>query len=394
MRILHMADWHLGRIFYARHLTEDQAYVIEHQLYPLVKEAKLDAIVLAGDVFDRAVPPVEAVELWDALITKLTLDFKIPFLVIGGNHDSAERLEVGRDLWSQSGLHVWGRLERSWNPLYLEDQQGAVAFCPMPFAEPRTVLTHLLEQPAPVQQREAWQELTVAYGPIYDAWATYLRSLVQPKVRTVAIAHAMVAGSETSESERPLVIGGSANVGVDVFTSFNYAALGHIHRPQRMGADHIRYSGSLLKYSFDEADHKKSFTIVDMDGKGQCALEQVPIEALHDVVNIKGYFNDILQDETLHKQHANDYVQVQLLDTAPVIDGMARLREVLPYAMSLELTGRMATEVTDVNTVAYKQLSERELFEQFAAAVREKPLSETEKSYMNKLWERLLKEAD
>lgn len=394
MRILHMADWHLGRIFYARHLTEDQAYVIEQQLYALVKEAQIDVIVLAGDVFDRAVPPVEAVELWDAVITKLTLDYKIPVLVIGGNHDSAERLEVGRDLWSQSGLHVWGRLERSLRPIYIADRDGEVAFCPMPFAEPRTVLTQLLQTEPSEAQAEIWQSLPVAYGPIYETWATYLRSLVKTNVRTVAIAHAMVAGSETSESERPLVIGGSASVGVDVFAPFNYAALGHIHRPQRMGTDYIRYSGSLLKYSFDEANHMKSFTIIDMDAEGICTIEQVPIKALHDVVNIKGYFNDILQDDALHQKHKNDYVQVQLLDTAPVIDGMARLREVLPYAMSLELTGRMAVDVTSTATVAYKQLSERELFEQFAEAVRENPLSETEKTYMNRLWERLLKETD
>lgn len=394
MRILHMADWHLGRIFYARHLTEDQAYVIEHQLYQLVKEANIDVIVLAGDVFDRAVPPVEAVELWDAVITKFTLDYKVPVLVIGGNHDSAQRLEVGRDVWSQAGLHVWGGLERSLQPLYIEDTYGEIAFCPMPFAEPRTVLTHLLAINSDESQREQWQALPIAYGPIYDAWATYLRSLVKGNVRTVAIAHALVMGSETSESERPLVIGGSASVGVDVFAPFNYAALGHIHRPQRIGADHVRYSGSLLKYSFDEANHKKSFTIVDMDSTGACKLEQIPIEFLHDVVSIKGYFNDILHDEALHKKHVNDYVQVQLLDTAPVIDGMARLRDILPYAMSMELTGRMAIEEKDVDTVAYKHLSERELFEQFAAAVRENPLSETEKKYMDALWDRLLKEAD
>lgn len=328
MRILHTGDWHLGRIFYARHLTNDQAYVLEHQFFKLLKDAKIDAVVIAGDVFDRAVPPVEAVELWDMVITKLALDYKIPTLVIGGNHDSAERLDMGRDLYSRSHVHVWGRMDRSLEPLYLEDGYGEIAFCPMPFTEPRTVLTNLLETVPAKQRLDEWQNLAVAYGETYAAWADYLRSLVPQGMRTVGMAHTMVAGSITSESERPLVIGGTANVGVDVFAPFNYTALGHIHRPQRMGTDNIRYSGSLLKYSFDEANHNKSFTIVDMDAKGHCQIEQVGIEAQHDVAIVKGNFNDILQDTALHETYKDTYLQVELADTEPVIDGMARLRDV------------------------------------------------------------------
>ena len=392
MRILHTGDWHLGRIFYARHLTNDQAYVLEHQFFKLLKDAKIDAVVIAGDVFDRAVPPVEAVELWDMVITKLALDYKIPTLVIGGNHDSAERLDMGRDLYSRSHVHVWGRMDRSLEPLYLEDGYGEIAFCPMPFTEPRTVLTNLLETVPAKQRLDEWQNLAVAYGETYAAWADYLRSLVPQGMRTVGMAHTMVAGSITSESERPLVIGGTANVGVDVFAPFNYTALGHIHRPQRMGADNIRYSGSLLKYSFDEANHNKSFTIVDMDAKGHCQIEPVGIEAQHDVAIVKGNFNDILQDTALHETYKDTYLQVELADTEPVIDGMARLRDVFPYAMSLELTGRMQAELTADNRVNYKELSERELFEDFALAVRNEPLSDEEKEFMNSLWERLIKE--
>lgn len=392
MRILHTGDWHLGRIFYARHLTNDQAYVLEHQFFKLLKDAKIDAVVIAGDVFDRAVPPVEAVELWDMVITKLALDYKIPTLVIGGNHDSAERLDMGRDLYSRSHVHVWGRMDRSLEPLYLEDGYGEIVFCPMPFTEPRTVLTNLLETVPAKQRLDEWQNLAVAYGETYAAWADYLRSLVPQGMRTVGMAHTMVAGSITSESERPLVIGGTANVGVDVFAPFNYTALGHIHRPQRMGTDNIRYSGSLLKYSFDEANHNKSFTIVDMDAKGHCQIEQVGIEAQHDVAIVKGNFNDILQDTALHETYKDTYLQVELADTEPVIDGMARLRDVFPYAMSLELTGRMQAELTADNRVNYKELSERELFEDFALAVRNEPLSDEEKEFMNSLWERLIKE--
>ena len=392
MRILHTGDWHLGRIFYARHLTNDQAYVLEHQFFKLLKDAKIDAVVIAGDVFDRAVPPVEAVELWDMVITKLALDYKIPTLVIGGNHDSAERLDMGRDLYSRSHVHVWGRMDRSLEPLYLEDGYGEIAFCPMPFTEPRTVLTNLLETVPAKQRLDEWQNLAVAYGETYAAWADYLRSLVPQGMRTVGMAHTMVAGSITSESERPLVIGGTANVGVDVFAPFNYTALGHIHRPQRMGADNIRYSGSLLKYSFDEHMQKKSFTIIDMDTKGNVDINTIPVEAKRDVVILEGYFEDLLNDKALQAKHRDDYVQARLLDTMPIMDGMAKLRQVYHRCMTIELVGRVAGPITEMGDAVFKELNERQLFNQFAETVWKEPLTEKEQQYIDSVWDRILKE--
>lgn len=392
MRILHTADWHLGRIFYARHLTEDQAYVLEHQFLKLLVEAKIDVVVIAGDIFDRSVPPIEAVELWDTILTKVAKELKIPVLVIGGNHDGAERLEMGKALFAPMGFHVWGRMDRALSPLEITDAHGSVWFCPFPFTEPRSVRNTLENLQANSGKEIIEEEAATDYGTTYRAWSQYMQSLLPAGARSVAMAHAMVAGSETSSSERPLVIGGSANVGLDVFAPFTYTALGHIHRPQQMGRPETRYSGSLLKYSFDEANHKKSFTIIDMDEQGRCEVETVPITPLHDVVVLEGEFNALIADEALQEEHKSNYVLFRLLDKSPIIDGMPRLRAAYPQAMSLELAGRMEQLTDAVQEVSYKNLSESELFEQFTAAVRDEPLNEAEKEYINSLWNRILKE--
>ena len=139
MRFLHTADWHLGRIFYGQYLTDDQAHVLEHQLFTILKEEKIDGILLAGDVFDRAVPPIEAIELWDSIITRLAMDYKVPLFVVSGNHDGAERLEVGRSMLSRSGIHIWGSPHHALQPFEFESSDGKVAICPMPFSEPRRI---------------------------------------------------------------------------------------------------------------------------------------------------------------------------------------------------------------------------------------------------------------
>ena len=139
MRFLHTADWHLGRIFYGQYLTDDQAHVLENQFFTILKDEKIDGILLAGDIFDRAVPPIEAVELWDSIITRLAMDYKVPLFVVSGNHDGAERLEVGRSMLSQSGIHIWGSPHHALQPFEFEGTDGKVAICPMPFSEPRRI---------------------------------------------------------------------------------------------------------------------------------------------------------------------------------------------------------------------------------------------------------------
>lgn len=453
MRFLHTADWHLGRIFYGQYLTEDQAHVLENQFFSILKDEKIDGILLAGDVFDRAVPPIEAIELWDSIITRLAMDYKVPLFVVSGNHDGAERLEVGRSMLSQSGIHIWGSPHHALQPFEFEGVDGKVAICPMPFSEPRRVgdalgfvtpsleTTQYLENVGETESKtkakskrskskkasvdvvedslfagvDMVDEKTAAietskgvtqdlvahnesalnlhnYDQMYQAWSNHLRNQVPKGMRSIAISHAFVMGGDVGGSERTLSIGGSEQVSPQVFKDFQYTALGHLHGPQRMGADYIRYSGSPLKYSFDEHTQKKSFTIVDMDAKGNVDISTIPVEAKRDVVILEGYFEDLLNNKELQAKHKDDYVQARLLDTMPIMDGMAKLRQVYHRCMTIDLVGRVATPMADMDEAVFKELNERELFNQFAETVWKEPLTEREQQYINSVWDRILKE--
>ena len=455
MRFLHTADWHLGRIFYGQYLTDDQAHVLENQFFSILKDEKIDGILLAGDVFDRAVPPIEAIELWDSIITRLAMDYKVPLFVVSGNHDGAERLEVGRSMLSRSGIHIWGSPHHALQPFEFEGSDGKLAICPMPFSEPRRIGDALglgstnisletiqnienVEIPATKTKtktkgskskkaaidvveeslfasvdmvdekiaaietsKSVTQDLTAHnesglnlhnYDQMYQAWSNHLRNQVPKGMRSIAISHAFVMGGDVGGSERTLSIGGSEQVSPQVFKDFHYTALGHLHGPQRMGADYIRYSGSPLKYSFDEHTQKKSFTIVDMDTKGHVDISTIPVEAKRDVVILEGYFEDLLNNKELQAKHKDDYVQARLLDTMPIMDGMAKLRQVYHRCMTIDLVGRVATPMADMDEAVFKELNERELFNQFAETVWKEPLTEREQQYINSVWDRILKE--
>ena len=455
MRFLHTADWHLGRIFYGQDLTEDQAHVLENQFFSILKDEKIDGILLAGDVFDRAVPPIEAVELWDSIITRLAMDYKVPLFVVSGNHDGAERLEVGRSMLSCSGIHIWGSPHHALQPFEFEGADGKVAICPMPFSEPRRIgdalglgsannslqtiqslenaidadtktkakskrskskkasvdiiedslfasvdmadtnLADVETNDVVTQDLDRNNETTLNlhnYDQMYQAWSDYLYKQVPKGMRSIAISHAFVMGGDVGGSERTLSVGGSEQVSPQVFKDFHYTALGHLHGPQRMGADYIRYSGSPLKYSFDEHTQKKSFTIIDMDKKGNIDISTIPVEAKRDVVILEGYFEDLLNNKELQAKHKDDYVQARLLDTMPIMDGMAKLRQVYHRCMTIDLVGRVATPMADMDEAVFKELNERQLFNQFAETVWKEPLTEREQQYINSVWDRILKE--
>ena len=449
MRILHTADWHLGRLFYNEHLTTDQAHVLEHQFFPLLKEEKIDLVVLSGDVFDRSVPPIEAIELWDSVLHRLAFTEKIPMVAISGNHDSGPRLAMGRSAWETQGIHLLGHAHQGMQPITFQDAYGQLDVWALPYGEVRDIQTELnrvgivgetiestmnVGSSKPSKKHRVKCESADLFASLsdesitnlnnssyidntdissidtvendiridtnkynwtiadaYEHWSSYATSRSQGH-RSLCLAHAFVAGGAESESERPLLVGGSGQVPTTVFKDFHYTALGHLHKPQRIGADHIRYSGSLLTYSFDEVGYSKSFTIVDMDGKGSTTISEIPIVGRRQFVSLTGYFDDLLADESLHSQHHNDYVEVRLLDTAPVVDGMRRLRKVFPYCMRLELVGRMEVVRDTTGAKRFKELNERDLFAQFAKEARNEELSQEELVYMEGLWQRVLRE--
>ena len=341
MRFLHTSDWHLGRLFHGVHLTEDQGYVLE-QLVLLAKEAKVDAILVGGDIYDRAVPPAEAVELLNQVLQRLVLECALPTVLIAGNHDSPERLGFGSALLARQGLYVAGPLQAQKPALVLEDGAGPVHIVPLPYAEPAAVRYALGGEAA---DHDAALRCQVAAA----------LAMVPSKARKVAVAHAFVAGGMASESERPLSVGGSGMVGADAFAAFDYTALGHLHGCQQSG-DKVRYSGSLLKYSFQEAEQAKGVHLVDLAADGAVTVETVRLTPRRDVVCWQGTFQELLA-----RPKCSDYLMVTLTDDAPVLDAKGRLQQQHPEILHLEYA-RLQKLKEQQGVQDHRRLGPEELF--------------------------------
>jgi exonuclease SbcD len=327
MRLIHTADWHLGRLFHGRHLTDDQATVLE-QLIRLVDEVRPAAVLVAGDLYDRAVPPTEAVELLDHVLSEIVLGLGVPVVAIAGNHDSAERVGFGAELYRERGLLMVGQPSPAPRPLLLEDEYGLVAVHALPYAPP-----------AEARYRYADDAIHDHAGAL-QAGASRARAATPEGARSVLVAHAYVTGAETSESERPLSLGGAGEVPASVFAGFDYVALGHLHRPQRAGDERVRYAGSLLKYSFAEHDQRKSVSIVEVgapanDGRAAIGVEQTELAAPHDVRRIEGTLAEIIARGRTDPGR-DDYVLACLRDRGALLDPLSRLREVYPWTMKVE----------------------------------------------------------
>lgn len=349
MRFLHTADWHLGRLFHGTSLLEDQAHVLE-QFLDLARTSDVDAVVIAGDVYDRAVPPADAVALLSHVLEELVAGARIPVVLIAGNHDSAERIQFGSRIAERHGLHVRGGLDRL-EPVLLSSRTANVAFHPMPYAEP-----------AQVRQLPDAQDVE-DHAQAMALLASRLRAAMPADHRHVLVAHAFVAGSAESESERPLSVGNAGVVPASTFSGFDYVALGHLHRPQRAGADHIRYSGSLLKYSFHEADHSKSVTLVELDGSGPARVSEHALRPRRDVRVIKGQFHDLLAAPP--DASCQDYISAHLTDAGPVLDPLARLREVYPNVMEVRFLRNEDTPGSLARSVPSIKHDPAQLFEAF-----------------------------
>ncbi len=334
MRLIHTADWHLGRIFHNVHLTRDQEYVLD-QLVALIAEVRPSAVVVAGDLYDRSVPPTEAVDLLDHVFTQIVDGLGVPVIAIAGNHDSAVRVGFGSALLQQRGLHLVGELPQAASPIVLRDEHGPVHFCALPFADP-------------AEARHAYGDADIHDQQAVSA-AGVARTLAAtpPGERRVVVAHAFVAGGLESESERPMSVGGAQQVPAAVFAGFDYVALGHLHRPQTCGAEAVRYAGSLLKYSFAEHDHEKGVAVVDIGAPGSAdgdagaeghpsvAVENVALSPRRDVRRLEGTLAELLERGPADP-HRDDYVLASLLDDGALYDPIGRLRAAYPNTLAIE----------------------------------------------------------
>ena len=321
MKILHSADWHLGRTLHGASLLEDQHLVLE-QFVALARREAVDVVVIAGDIYDRSVPPADAVALLDGVLSQLVAEAGIPTIVIAGNHDSAERIGFGGRIFRQQGLHLRGTLA-DLSPVRLRDAHGEVAFFPLPYIEP--VFARALPGGETVTDHQSATAHVLAL----------LRAQQRPGERSVLVGHAFVAGGSESESERPLSVGGSGAVAADSYAGFDYVALGHLHRPQTLGAGRIHYPGSLLKYSFNEAAHEKSVSLVEIGADGVPSIRRVTLAPRRDVRIVSGTLAELLAAPDADRSR-DDYLCAHLTDAGPVLDPMARLREVYPNMMELQ----------------------------------------------------------
>ena len=387
MRLIHTADWHLGRLFHNVHLTRDQEHVLE-QLVALVAEVKPAAVLIAGDLYDRAVPPTEAVELLDHTLTEIVDGHGVPVVAIAGNHDSAVRLGFAATLLRERGLHLVGELPQAPSPIVLHDEHGPVHVHPLPYADA-------------AEARYAYRDEAI-HDQQGVAAAGVARALAATPAgeRRVAVAHAFVAGSLESESERPLSVGGATQVPAAVYEGFDYVALGHLHRPQRCGSDTIRYAGSLLKYSFAEHDHDKSVSVVDIGapgsadgdagaaGRARVTVETVALTPRRDVRRLEGTLAELLAGSA-RDPRCDDYVLAALLDRGALLDPIGRLRSAYPNALAIERPLYEMTGAAGSRRPRPGSVGDLELFDTFFAYATGEGLDEKQRFELAALIDRL-----
>lgn len=379
MKIFHTADWHLGKLVQGVYMTEDQKYILD-QFISMIEDEKPDAIIIAGDLYDRAVPPTEAVQLLNDVLDYIILTLKIPVLAIAGNHDSPSRLNFASKILMENGLHIVGQLDKELKPVILTDSFGEVHFHLVPFCEPSIV-------------RNIFEDETVStYDDAMKKIVSEITSNMDTSARHVFVGHAFVtpygeAQANTSDSERPLAIGGAEHVSAEHFAPFHYTALGHLHRAHKVLKDNIRYAGSPLKYSISEENHEKGFYIVDLSENGEVEIEKRILTPKRDMYTVKATIDEILQMEK-----CDDYVFVELLDETPVLSPMEKIRSIFPNAMYVKrqlggvngpLFQSSAKKRTDLNDV--------ELFKAFYKEVKGVEASAETETIFKEALEELLK---
>ncbi|WP_100269153.1 exonuclease SbcCD subunit D [Epibacterium ulvae] len=362
MRILHTADLHLGRQFNGIPLDADHAAILD-QIVSAITSRSVDVLVIAGDIFDRAAPPTSAVRQFNRFLARVASETVAAVVMIAGNHDSGDRIASMAIMTDTRRALIRGAISADEKPLLLTDAHGPVAFTGLPFA---------YEYAA----RECFSDEAL-HTPedVIAAQVACGRRNIPDGTRWVVVSHAFVSGASSSESERPLTrVGGIETVSAAVFEGAHYVALGHLHRPQSVGASHIRYSGSPLAFGFDESDCQKSMSLVEIDAVGQATIESIPFEPIRQVRVLKG-----LHAELLLADRSDDFIKAVLTDDAPVIDGMKRIRDVFPNACELVYDrDEKAPEVKSLAGRALAVANPVEVIGDFLEHVRDEGFSENE----------------
>lgn len=364
MRLLHTSDWHLGRSLFNLSLLEDHAAVLG-QIVEIAREARPDAVLIAGDLYDRAVPPPDAVELLDDILSRLILDLELHVVVLAGNHDSRERLGFAARLLERNRLHI----AAARSPVRIvpfEDRHGPVEILALSYLDPAEAREFL--GPDDLRDHDAALRALIARARA---------GLGAP--RSILAAHVFVEGGSASDSERPLTVGGAGAVSADCFDGFPFVALGHLHRPQSVGQERIHYSGAPLKFSFAEAGQQKSISLVELDARGDFELSRIPLLPRREMHCLEGFFDHLLRDPPPGVRR-EDLISITLLDEHPVLDAMNRLRERYPNLLQLSQPALVETQAAGVRPPDAARLSDDQLFADFFQQVTGRPLLEAERA--------------
>ena len=378
MKLIHLSDLHLGKRLNERNLIDDQRDILR-KILCVIDAEQPHAVLIAGDVYDRSIPPAEAVQLLDEFLTNLARR-GLPTFLISGNHDSPERVSFGASLMEASGVHIAPLYSGRVTPVTLSDEYGTVNIYSLPFVKP----AHLQACFPDAEISSYTDALRVAVEQMNVATAE----------RNVLIAHQFVTGSgdsetpERSDSEN-VSVGGLDNVDLSVFTPFDYVALGHIHKPQYVGRESVRYSGTPLKYSFSEVSHEKSVTVVELGAKGSVTLRTIPLEPLHEMRELRGTLSEILSRER-DDPRADDYFRVILTDEDEIPDAIGKLRTRCPNVLHLEYDNartRAAVRLDAPDTLDGK--TPVDLFAEFYEQQNGRPMSGEQRRFCETLMEEI-----
>ena len=371
MKLFHLSDLHIGKRVNEFSMIEDQKYILTQILYAADQE-KPDGILISGDVYDRTIPTAEAVQVFDAFLTRLS-EQKIPAFIISGNHDSAERLAFGSSLMGKSGIYFSKVYDGTVEKIPMQDAYGTVWIYLLPFLRPSTIRHALPERAEEVQS--AADAVRIALE----------QTKIDEKERNVLLAHQFVTGAKRCDAEE-LQVGDVDQIPAELFTSFEYVALGHIHSPQKVGRETVRYCGAPLKYSFSEAGQEKSITVVELKEKGSVDLRTIPLKPLHDLRKIRGTYLEVTAKSFYENRDCEDYLQVTLTDEEDVPDGMAKLRTIYPNLMRLEYDNKRTRSNAVVRAAErVEEKSELELFQEFYELQNNQSMTEVQEQFVEEL---------
>lgn len=375
MKFLHLADLHLGKRVNGFSMLEDQAHILR-QILAILDGEQPDGVLIAGDVYDKSVPSVEAVELLDGFLTELRTR-GVPVLLISGNHDSPERLAFGGRVMDSCGIHISPVYDGALAPVTLHDEFGPVHVWLLPFVKPAHVRRWF-----PDADIESYTDAVAEAVAHMD---------IDTATRNVLVTHQFVTGGARSGSEE-LSVGGTDNVDSGVFAPFDYVALGHLHGAQHIGRETIRYAGSPLKYSFSEARQHKSVTVVTLGEKGDVQVRTVALTPLRELREIRGSYDELTARSFYeHTTYRSDYLHLILTDEQDVFDAMSRLRTIYPYLMTLDYDNARTRAAGGMSVPAEtERRTPLELFEALYQRQNHRPMSEVQRAYIAQLMEQIM----